>query len=772
MRIIPPPPACDPHRGIFAAVGRFAYRFRWFIVGVWSVAFVLGLVATFFLGDVLKSGGFATAESPSEKAATFIKSRLDTGFTTLEIVFSSKDLKVDDEEYQAAMTKALSGITPRTMPNLKQIMLPDAANSEQLVSNDGKTAVVVLVFDASKYQVQRQVADVRATLRKTALTAKVTGEPAVNADIVEASGRDLRVAESWALPVALVALLFVFGTLVASAMPVICGGMAVTVTLGALYLLAQGFDVSVYAMNVASLLGLAVGIDYALFIVARFREELASGATVGQAVQSTVAHAGRSVFYSGLAVAIGILGLVFFPFNALQTIGMGGALVVLFSVLAAVTLLPALLGILGPRINRFRIIRVGSHPSRFWTTWSHWVVRRPILFTLLALGGVALVSWPVTTARIEMPTAKVLPASAESRQGAEVIARDFDMGELSPISVALSWESQSTAFQAQRLMTLWRFGRELQAMPGVESVTSIATLPGVTSPLTLLLFWRAAEPALSTGEPVKIAGFTIGKAEMASLQQLVDITVGDGVVVFRVAPEAEPSSGEASALADRLRKLEPPKGMKLWVAGESAGRSDFFRGLYDRFPWVAAIILGVTYVILVFLSRSLLVPLKAVVTNVLTILMAYGIITFIFQDGRWEGVLGYTSAGSIDAIMPIIMFCTLFGVSMDYEVFLIARMRETWDRTHDLDASVTSGPKQSGRVIVSAAALVVVVAGSFAFTSISMTKELGIGVAFAILFDALFIRMMLVPAVMKLLGRHAWWLPRWLDRVLPRLHLE
>jgi RND superfamily putative drug exporter len=290
--------------------------------------------------------------------------------------------------------------------------------------------------------------------------------------------------------------------------------------------------------------------------------------------------------------------------------------------------------------------------------------------------------------------------------------------------------------------------------------------------MALLVLWRAAEPALETGKPVEVGSSSLTRKQIASLRQLVDLTVGDRLVVFRVAPKADPSSAQASELADRLRELQPPSGTQLWVAGESAGRSDFFSGLYDRFPWVAGIVLGVTYVILVFLSRSLVVPLKAIVTNLLTILMAYGIIVFVFQDGRWESVLGYTSSGSIDAIMPIIMFCTLFGVSMDYEVFLVARMREAWERTHDVDVSVASGPMQSGRVIVSAAALVVVIAGSFAFTSISMTKELGIGVAFAILFDALFIRMMLVPAAMKLLGRHAWWLPSGLDRVLPRLHLE
>lgn len=771
-------PDCTPQRGVFAALGRFAYRFRWPIVIVWSIAFVLGLAATFFLDDVLKGGGFSDKDSPSEKAAAVIRERLDTGFATLQVIFGGDGtggdagLPTGDPAFAAAMRTALSKVTPGSIPHLRQVIALAPDGSPQLTSKDGRTAVAVLVFDASKYQVQRQVDAVRTALKDSALQAMVTGEPAVNADIVEVSARDLRVAESYALPVALVALLFVFGTLVAAAMPVVGGGMAVTVTLGILYLLARGFDVSVFAMNVASLLGLAVGIDYALFIVARFREELGRGSSVAEAVQCTVAHAGRSVFYSGLAVAIGILGLVFFPFPALQTIGMAGALVVAVSVLSAVTLLPALLAVLGPRIDRFRILKVHPEGTRFWQRWARWVLRRPILFTVLALAGIAVVSWPVTTMRLEMPTASVLPTHAESRQGYDALTRDFDLGRLSPMSVALTWEDGGGAYDAERLVTLSTFGRQIAATDGVAEVTSIVTLPGLDSPLTTVLFWKAAAPALRSGEPVSVAGVEITAEQIAELRQLVDITVGDGIVVYQVATDAAPSSAEASAIVEKLREMRPPDGMRLWIAGESAGRADFFSGLYDRFPWVGGIVVAVTFVILVLLSRSLVVPLLGVITNIFTIAMAYGIVVFIFQDGRWEGVLGYTSAGSVDAIMPIIMFCTLFGVSMDYEVFLVARMREGWERTQNVDASVAAGLTRSGRVIVSAAALVVVIAGSFAFTSISMTKMLGLGVAFAILFDALFVRMMLVPASTHLLGRYAWWIPPGLDRVLPRLHFE
>ncbi len=287
---------------------------------------------------------------------------------------------------------------------------------------------------------QSQVQKVRELLVPTKLQAFVTGEPAVNADIMQASAHDLKVAESYALPVALLALVLVFGTLVAAALPVISGGMAVTVTLGAVFLLGKATDMSIFVMNTASLLGLAVGIDYALFVVARFREELAGGREVARAVEATVARAGRSVFFSGLAVAIGILGLAVFPFPALRSIGIGGALVVFFSVAAAETLLPALLGVLGARVNAVRIVRVPTGPSRFWTWWSSWVLRRPWAALLASICLIALFAGPVSHMRMQMPTAAVLPPSAESRKGYDILTSQFDMGALSPISVALDWQ--------------------------------------------------------------------------------------------------------------------------------------------------------------------------------------------------------------------------------------------------------------------------------------------------------------------------------------------
>lgn len=757
---------------VFAAVGRFSYRRRWLVLAGWTLLFLLGVASIPFLGGTLKGGGFSDPGSPSEKAAALIRGRLSTGFTTVEIVFTSPSLDARSSAFQQAEQNALSGISPATIRDLKQIHTYASLHDPQFISKDGHTSVAVLVFAATRYEVQAEVAHIRDALRPTVLTAYVTGEPAVNADITATSFHDLRIAESYALPVALLVLLVVFGTLVAATLPVITGAMAVTATLGALYLLGRAFDVSIFVMNVATLLGLAVGIDYALFIVARFREELAGGVTVTDAVEETVAHAGRSVFFSGLAVAIGILGLVFFPFAAMRTIGMGGALVVFFSVAAALTLLPALLGIFGPRINAVRLVRLRSGSSPFWSRWSALVLRRPAAFIILSLAVIALVGWPIVKMKMAMPTAAVLPTSSEARRGYEILKREFDMGALSPISVALTWQGDQDPLAPVRLAAFYAYGRQLASQPGVKSVTSIANLPQVRSPLLLVLFWRAAQPALAAGKPVSIGSLRLSASQMSSLRQLVDVTTAPGMVVFRVVPESDPSSALASDLVARLRQLPPPSGMQAAIAGDSAGRLDFFTGLYSRFPWVAAAVLLGTFVILVLLTHSLAVPLKAVIVNSLTILMAYGTIVFIFQFGHFERLLRFTSFGAVDAVMPIIMFCALFGVSMDYEVFLLARMHEAWHRTSDARRSVEAGLVRSGRVIVGAAALVVVIALSFAFTSISMTKTLGIGIAAAIALDAVLIRMMLVPAVMRLLGRRSWWMPGRLGGRIPDLSDE
>jgi RND superfamily putative drug exporter len=745
---------------VFAAIGRFSYRFRRPIVVVWALAFAAGVVATTRLSPELKGGGFTNADAPSQRALALMQSHLHTGEASVSVVFVSPSLDARGSAFQRQETAALAGIT---------------------------AAAFNLVFSSSLDQVQAEIPRIRATLRPTSLHAYVTGDPAVYADLENLSARDLRTAETYALPLALVVLLLVFGSVVAATLPILGGGAAVSVTLGIIYVVAQHYGLSIFVMNTASLLGLAVGIDYSLFVVSRFREELAAGRTVAEAAEQTVAHAGRAIAFSGVAVVIGLLGLLAFQYMSLRSIGIGGAIVVLFSVASALTLLPAILGMLGRRVDALRVFH-RRREGHFWERWANAVMRRPWLVLAASIAVIALFTSPVAAIKVNVPTATSLPTTVESRQGYDILQQRFDRGALDPVYALLTFSKPSDPFAAHNIKALFAYGQRLARLPDVTSVSSIVNQPGLKTPAQAESFWRAnrapvtARPgsvtpararvdtaaagalprnlALASGAPA------VSPARIAAARALARETTAPGAVLFSAAPAGDPSGTAAQNLAAAVRALPTPPGMTAHVAGLSAGVSDFLHAIYSRFPYVILYVFVVTYLVLMLLLRSVVLPLKAVIVNVLSILSSFGALVFIFQEGHLQSILGFTSTGTIDATLPVLMFCTIFGVSMDYEVFLLTRMREAWEQTHDNRHSVGFGLARTGRVITSAALIIVIVAGSFATTSVLITKVIGVGLAVAIALDATIVRVLLVPATMRILGRVNWWRPGWLERLL------
>ena len=472
---------------MFAAIGRFSYRFRWWVLAVWAATFVVALVASTRVAGELKGGGFSNPQAPAQQSLRLMQQRLDTGLSQLVVVFTSDTLTARSAAFQQLEAQALAGLKPRTVPGLMRVQTYADTGDSLFVSKDDKASLAVLVFKVPMDTVQEEIPAIRAAVRQTQLKSYVSGDAAVYADMERVSASDLRKAEAYTLPVAVLVLLLVFGTLVAAALPVVGGGMAVTVTLGVLYLFARLFDVSIFALNTTTLLGLAVGIDYALFMVGRFREELREGATVADAVETTVARAGRSIFFSGLAVIVGMLGLLTFKYMALRSIGLGGSLVVLFSVAAALTLLPALMGVLGPRVNSLRVFGRAGAEGRFWRRWSEWVMAHPVSVLIVTVAVVLAFAWPVVKIHVDVPSAASLPTSTESRQGYDIIQHRFDASALSPVDVLVTWGG-ATSFTS-RLDELYAFGRELQGLPDVAAVTSVATIPQLDSPALLTTFW-------------------------------------------------------------------------------------------------------------------------------------------------------------------------------------------------------------------------------------------------------------------------------------------
>ena len=757
---------------MFAAIGRFSYRHRWPVLAVWLGAFALALAAVPRLHHELKGGGFSNPSAPAQQALDLMQRRLHTGLATLEIVFTSRTMDATSPRFQVAQAQALGGLSPETVPGLQQVQTYATTGDRTLLSKDGKASLAVLVFDTQVEQAQQQVDRVRTLLKPDGLTAYVTGEPAIYQALEEVSASDLRRAETYALPFALIVLVLVFGSVVAAALPVIGGGMAVTVTLGVLFLLAKVYDLSIFTMNTASLLGLAVGIDYSLFIVGRFREELARGATVGDAVETTVARAGRAIFFSGIAVIVGLTGLLMFSYMSLRSVGIGGGIVVFFSVLSALTLLPAVLGVLGPQVNALRIIGRHGEESRFWRAWAGWVMRHPVIVLIGTVVVIFVFAGPVIRIRTNVPTATSLPTSQEARRGYDILQSRFDRGALNPIYVLATWDGDPSATGAANLSVLYGLGQRLKSLPDVAAVNSIVNLPGVTSPRAVIGFWRLATSPTATVGRVRPGYGAPSQPALDAARKLLKSSTAPHTALFQVAPTTDPSGGTAQDLSQTIRSLPAPPGYTLHVAGLSAGTRDFLSALYGRFPWVILFVVCVTYVVLLVLLRSLWLPFKAVIVNSLSIMASFGALVVIFQQGHGASLLGFVPEGYVDATLPVIMFCTLFGVSMDYEVFLLTRMREAWLETHDNVQAVGFGLERTGRIITSAALIIVIVAGSFATTSILITKAIGIGLAVAIALDATIIRVLLVPATMRLVGSINWWLPSSLDRVLPKIGEE
>ncbi len=752
---------------MFEALGRFSHRFRWYVIAFWVLLFAVSIVATPHLEGVL-TGGFADPNAPAEKAGALIEEKFNQGPTNLAVIFQSDTLEADSQRFQDLEKQALDRLMDANVAQLTGADTYASTGNDLMLSRDGKSSVAVIYFSADLQTVQDEVGRIRQILQNDELKTIVTGEPAVYADLTSHSFKDLRKVEVYGLPVALVALLLVFGSLVAAALPVVTGGLAVTVTLGAMYLIGRATSMSIFAMNVATLLGLAVAIDYALFIVWRFREELHRGASVKDAVVVTTARAGRSVFYSGAAVMVGVVGLVFFPSPGLRSLGIGGALVVFFSVVASITFMPAVLSVLGTKVNAIPVIRLHSaHESKRWKWWSRVVLRRPWVSIVVALVLIGLVAFPALDMKTQMTAATALPSSTEARQGLDTLERQFDWEELSPTLVLLTWEGDGSV-DVLRAASLFLHGQKLAAVEGVESVQSPFTIQGFSDPNALATLWTQFERLLNDPDGFQIpaegitldSGFKVTAAQLEQFKKLVQMTVAPGAVVFRVVAKDGLSNAETNRLVDQLSAVTPPAGYDMYLAGESAFSHDFLQQLNRWLPWVVLWIVISSLVVFALMLRSVVLPILAVVVNLLTIAMSFGWLVILFQGDALEDVLKFTSTGAVDAINRVLMLCILFGITMDYAVFMLTRMHERWHRTGDTRESVSAGLVRSGRIIVSAALLVVIVTGAFAFTNITTTKTLGLGIALAIIVDTLFVRLTLVPAVMAYLGKSAWWWPR------------
>jgi RND superfamily putative drug exporter len=511
----------------------------------------------------------------------------------------------------------------------------------------------------------------------------------------------------------------------------------------AVMLLSHVTDMAQYTVNVVTLIGLGVAIDYSLFLVSRYRDELEKGRTAEDALVVAVSTAGRAVAFSGFAVGIGLGGLLFFPRSYLYAMGLAGAIVVGLSVLSALTILPALLASFGERIHAGRLPFALPRGEGLWRRIAHAVMERPIVTLVLTLAIVLAIGAPFTRLRMAAADVRVLPPGVEARRGHEELQAEIPDRVANRIVVAVEFPTEP-ALTPERAGHLFDLSRRVAALPGVRKVESVVDL----------------DPSLGRDAYVNLYRLPAGLLPRP-LRWAIGQTAGGGVVLLSVVSDAPPESDVARDLVRAIRERREVGDGRLLVTGATANDVDSTDFILDHTPEAVGFVMAMTYLVLFLLLDSVVLPLKAVIMNLLSIAGSFGALVWIFQDGHLAGLLGF-EPGPIEPTLPVLLFCALFGLSMDYEVLLLSRIQEEYERDGNNTRAVAEGLERSGRLITSAAAIMVAVFAAFALADVVLVKAMGLGMALAVALDATFVRILIVPATMRLFGDLNWWAPRFL----------
>ena len=758
---------------MFARWGALVYRYRR-IVAILAIV-IAGASVPLASGaaGALSAGGWLDNGSESAEVARRLDETFGAGRGSLIALFRSDEPGADarSEQFQGDIATSLEEIAADE--RVSGVVGFAETGDPRFISTAGDAAYVVIQLALTNEESVSEVEELREGIQPPAgMTYQLTGYGPLTLESAEQSEKDLQRAEIVSLPIAALVLILVFGSLLAAGMPLLVAGLAIPTSLGLVYLVAQQVEMSIYVLNIATMLGLALAIDYSLFIVSRYREELGRGRTVGEAVERSVATAGKAVAFSGLAVAIGLSGLLLFEAPAIRSIGIGGSLVVLSSVLFALTFLPAILGMLGHRVNalslghligRFRSSDRVPEPARRgrWERVAHGVMRRPVAVLLPTLVILLLAGAPFLGLRQGVPGPEVNPPGLESRDAYVALESEFAAGETTPITILADVEGSPT--DPATIAAVRAYADRLVELDGIDRVEGPFTLRDPATGAELTTEEVAAMYALPEDQRPPAIG------------ALLDAYIRGSTVRLDAISPISPSQPVATDLIPVIRSLDTGSGLEVMVGGTTAAGYDFLLSQSERAPWAVGLTLIASGLILFLLFGSVVIPLKAIVMTLLSISASFGALVWIFQEGNLANVLNFDPVGYTIAGNPIIMFSVLFGLSMDYEVLLLSRIQEAYRRTGDNRASVAEGLSKTAGVITGAALIMVIVFAAFALADVLTIKAIGVGMAIAVAVDATIIRVLLVPATMRLMGRWNWWAPGFLARIADRLgfsHVE
>ena len=740
-------------RSRFYRLGQFAYRRRFWVLGAWLLIFFAASMPLQKLNDRLSQGGFEVPGSQSFQFAQLEKKEFlgRAEFSDL-LVMRSKDFTATDPRFRAAWLKIKPAF--EKAPGIGPLVDPYSA-PERFISRDGHVMIAIAGLtdnqsDALKHSpdVEKAVTDAAAG---TGVEVFLSGDAPFYKAFADTTIHDLERAERIALPITLIILVIAFGSIVAAGVPLGLALMSLAISFGIISVIAAQTTVSSFAQQTASMVGIGVGIDYSLFIITRFREQLRADRSVSQSVGEAMASSGKAVFVSALTVVVALTGTQLVNVAAFKSMGFAPMIGVALAGAAALTLLPAILGMLGKRVNKWAIKRKTAKEGAVWHRWAMIVMRRPWAFLALSLIIVGLLAAPVFGLKMGSSGPGILPEDSKPRVAIEIISDSFGAGVGAPAGILV--EAPSGALGAG-FEDVYRIAAKLRTYPEILAVNSIATIV--------------------PGQPLEVAQQNANAPQVRPFIGRLVSADGKKTIIEAVTKHG-PQSDQADRLIEQLRRDLPPltpAGGRILVGGQPGLNADILNEMSNKLVGVVGLVMLLSFLVLLLFFRSILLPLKAILMNTASVLATYGVLVFVFQNGNGEALLGFKSDGIIDAFLPLFLFCILFGLSMDYEVFMLARIREEYLRTHDNTEAVGWGLEHTARIITSAALIMVTVFGAFAFASLVPIKAMGFGLAVAVFLDATIIRVIMVPATMRLMGDWNWWIPKWLDRILPKVTIE
>ena len=732
-------------------------RWRWqVLIGSIVVVVLAGALLAPKANDAVKSAGVTAPDSESVRADTILEREFKAStHKNAVIVFRSPSLTVDDTSYRAQVDAAAQAV--RGLDKVVAVSTFYDAGDPSLVSADRHSTVAVVALEGDEGAVEDLIPSVRDAVKNVSLQHWVTGRPAGGWDSHVSSEADLQRSEMFTLPVILILLLLIFRTVVSALIPLVLGVISIVIATAAIYVIASNINTSNFALNTSSLIGLGLAIDYSLIIVSRFREELEKNPDHHAALIATMATSGRSITFSGLTVMLAMLALTLLtlPLMMVRSIAMGVMLVAAISVLVGLTILPATLALLGRRIDWLRLLprpRPHKDDSGIWYRVSLTVMSRPWAWLALCAIFLAILALPVRelTTNLFAP-----PSSYESNVGLEVLKTEFGANYATPIQIVIQSSNPDGAWTTEFLRTVAGVTDAAAADSRVDKVASLKSLA----------------PNLSVDQFAALTKDVFKSVPLA--RKFVNIDGANDTAVILVQLKYDQFSSQSEGLVNDLRHRIGPAhndlGYLIAVGGETATFLDFRDALYSRFPLIVLTVTVIVFAIMLMFFQSIFLPIKAILLNLATILATYGVLVVVFQHGFAHQLLGFDTRGAITVVTPAILYVILFSLSTDYEVFMLSRVREYYRDTGDNSRAVALGLQRTAGVITAAAAILIGTFGSFTTGAQLTIKEIGLGLAVGVLLDSTIVRVIMVPATMRLMGRWNWWAPGWVTRYLPTL---